>query len=591
MDGLSAVFVIPILLVSALAAVFGSDYLKGIQGSRRLGWSWFLYLVLVVSMYGLVLARNAMLFLLMWEIMSLSSFFLVLFEGHRDNVRQAGWTYLVATHVGAAFLLVMFLILGHSCGGSMEFSAFVRQGGSLSALVSGVVFLLAVAGFGTKAGFIPLHVWLPEAHPAAPSHVSAVMSGVMIKTGLYGLLRVLGFLGDVSAWWGWVLVLIGAVSGVLGVLFALAQQDLKRLLAYSSVENIGIMAMGFGMGLLGWSAGNATVAILGVAGALLHILNHAMFKSLLFLSAGSVLHATGVRDMDQLGGLLKRMPVTGASFLAGALAVCGLPPFNGFVGEFLIYSAAFVAIVQCHGLVPAAGLVTAASLALIGGLAVACFTQAFGVVFQGEPRSEHGAHAHEGGMAMRVPMGVLATLCLMLGVAGPLAMGAVWPAVQKILPASLLAGAAIPPAILVALAWVSGGALALLILVLGLFAVRVRVLRGREVREAVTWDCGYVAPTARMQYTSSSFAQPVTALFRVLLGTRQSWAPPQGLFPSRSLFASETPDFYRERFYAPIFLLADRLFAQCRWIQHGRLNLYILCMVLALLGLLFWKLG
>ena len=273
-----------------------------------------------------------------------------------------------------------------------------RQQGIHTQGLAGVLFLLAVIGFGTKAGFMPLHVWLPEAHPAAPSHVSAVMSGVMIKTGIYGLMRAFTFLGTPPLWWGWVLVAIGLTSGVLGVLFALAQHDLKRLLAYHSVENIGIIALGLGVGLLGMSTGSPVLIVLGFGGALLHVLNHALFKGLLFLGAGAVVHGTGTREIDQLGGLLKRMPWTAATFLVGAVAISGLPPLNGFVSEFLIYLGAFKGGISTGGPVAVPLLALIAGLALIGGLAVACFTKAFGIVFLGEPRSEHVVARARGGL-------------------------------------------------------------------------------------------------------------------------------------------------------------------------------------------------
>jgi formate hydrogenlyase subunit 3/multisubunit Na+/H+ antiporter MnhD subunit len=279
--------------------------------------------LLLASMLLVVTARNGVLFLVSWEIMSLSSFFLVMFEDEKPGVREAGWTYLVTTHLGTALLLAMFVLLGRNSG-SLDFDAL-----SAPEAIAGVVFLLGLIGFGTKAGLMPLHVWLPEAHPVAPSYVSAVMSGVMIKMGIYGLLRTLTWLGEPPAWWGWTLLVLGVVSGVLGVLYALAQHDLKRLLAYHSVENIGIIAMALGVGLLGVHYRIPAMAALGFTGGLLHVVNHALFKSLLFLGAGSVLHATGVGDLDRLGGLLKRMPITGTTFLIGAAAICGLPPLNG----------------------------------------------------------------------------------------------------------------------------------------------------------------------------------------------------------------------------------------------------------------------
>ena len=440
-DPLSAVFAAAIALVTMLAAVYGSEYLQTHAGRKNLGVSWFFFNLLTASMLLVVVARNGVLFLMSWELMSLASFFLVTLEDEKESVRRAGWIYLVAMHLGTAFLLALFLLLGKNAG-SLDFERL-----SAAAAPSGVLFLLAVIGFGTKAGFIPMHVWLPEAHPAAPSHVSAVMSGVMIKTGIYGLLRMLTLLGPPPAWWGWTLVAIGVVSGVLGVLYALSQHDLKRLLAYHSVENIGIIALGLGVGVLGISYGNPAMAALGFTGGLLHVVNHAVFKSLLFLGAGSVLHATGTGELDRLGGLLKRMPVTGATFLIGAAAISGLPPLNGFVSEFLIYLGAVAGLGGQAGAAPAWPLMSVlvvGGLALIGGLAAACFTKAFGIVFLGEPRSDEAAHAHEAGAAMRWPMVVLAGLCVLIGLAAPL-----WPLVLQPAVAVVCAGKVLtqrPPA-------------------------------------------------------------------------------------------------------------------------------------------------
>src|SRR5262249_50613319 len=327
LDPLSAWFILPILGLSGLAAIYGCEYLDAYRGRKSLGASWFFFNVLVASMVMVVLARNGVLFLVGWEVMSLASYFLVTFEDEKEEARAAGLTYLIATHLGTAFLLAFSGMPGGP-GGSMDFAA-VSAAGVPSATTGSVLFLLALVGFGTKAGFMPLHVWLPEAHPAAPSHVSAVMSGVMVKVGIYGLVRALTLLPAAPAWWAWVLVGIGLLSGIWGVLFALAQHDLKRLLAYHTVENIGIIALGLGVGLLGASSGAPLVAVLGIAGALLHVVNHALFKGLLFLGAGSVAHATGMRDLDLLGGLSKRMPWVAFAFIIGAVAIVGRPPWNG----------------------------------------------------------------------------------------------------------------------------------------------------------------------------------------------------------------------------------------------------------------------
>ncbi|MGD0389186.1 MAG: proton-conducting transporter membrane subunit [Tepidisphaeraceae bacterium] len=581
-DALAAFFLLPIFVLSALAAVYGAQYLLAWRGRKSLGAAWLFYNLLVASMVLVVLAHNGVLFLLAWEAMALSSYFLVTFEDEQDTVRQAGWTYLVASHLGTAFLLAMFVLLGRG-GGSLDFDRY-------SSANAGALFLLALVGFGTKAGFMPLHVWLPEAHPAAPSHVSALMSGVMIKMGIYGLLRTLTFLGPPPAWWGRLLIAIGLTSGVLGVLLALAQHDLKRLLAYHSVENIGIIALGLGVGLLGVSGGSSALVVLGFGGALLHVLNHALFKGLLFLGAGSVLHGAGTREIDHLGGLAKRMPWTATTFLVGAVAISGLPPLNGFVSEFLIYLGAFNGVTQhAPGAVPL--LAAIAGLALIGGLATACFTKAFGVVFLGQPRSEHAVHAHEAGAAMRWPMALLAAGCVLIGFCAPLALRPLAGVLH------LLSGLA-PPAIAEQLAGAAGplrfvvaGSVAFLALVAALAWLRRRLLAGRSVAQSVTWDCGYAQPSARMQYTASSFAQPLMTLFAPLLRTRRTLAAPEGYFPRAASLTTATPDAARIALYEPAFSGVAWMLARLRWLQHGRIQLYVLYIALTLLVLLVWKLG
>ncbi len=423
LDPLSALFLLIIFGISIPVSVYGASYLWHSRHEHNLGVVWFFTGVLIVSMVVVVVARNAVLFLVAWEAMSLSSFFLVMLEDKKDGVQTAGWIYLVAAHFGTAFLIALFILMGHN--GSLDFDQFSP------AAHAGLLFILCLIGFGTKAGFVPLHVWLPEAHPAAPSHISALMSGVMIKMGIYGILRTLTFLGPPPQWWGYLLLAVGLTSGVLGVLFALAQHDLKRLLAYSSVENIGIIAAGLGIGLLGISFNAPMIAILGFGGGLLHVVNHSLFKGLLFLGAGSVAHSTGTREMDQLGGLLKRMPWTGVTFLVGSIAICGLPPLNGFVSEFLIYLGALHGGTASDGRLAVVGVVTLGSLALIGGLVVACFTKASGVVFLGEPRTESARDIHEVGPGMVIPMVVMAVACLAVGLLAPYVFTALGPVIGQ----------------------------------------------------------------------------------------------------------------------------------------------------------------
>ena len=588
LDPLSAWFLLPTLLLSALSAIYGVEYLRSWEEKRSLGPIWFSYCLLVLGMVLVLVARNAVLFLVAWELMALASFFLVTFEHERESVREAGWIYFVATHLGTAFLLAFFLLLARETG-SMDFNVWVNQGIHAQGL-AGILFCLAIIGFGTKAGFIPLHVWLPEAHPAAPSHVSALMSGVMIKTGIYGLIRAFTFLGMPPLWWGWGLIAIGATSGVLGVLFALAQHDLKRLLAYHSVENIGIIALGLGVGLLGMNTGSPMLIVLGFGGALLHVVNHALFKGLLFLGAGAVLHGTGTREIDHLGGLLKRMPWTAATFLIGAVAISGLPPLNGFVSEFLIFWGAFKGGILMAGPVAVPLLAGIAGLALIGGLAVACFTKAFGIIFLGEPRSEHVAHAHETGWAMRLPMLVLAVGCGLIGLLAPLAVRGLRSVLEEISADQRDVVAMNLATATNTLTFVVIGTLTFLLVTAALVLVRRGLLAGRKVGTSATWGCGYAQPTARMQYTASSFAQPLTDLFRPLLGTRKKVVPPKGLFPVAATLKTETPDLTHEEMYRPMFERANEWLSHVRWLQHGKVQLYVLYIAVTLLVLLVWKL-
>ncbi|HEX9653866.1 MAG TPA: proton-conducting transporter membrane subunit, partial [bacterium] len=427
LDALSALFLFAILGLAGVAALYGSEYLEAYQNRKPLGATIFFFNLMVAAMAVVVMARNGMLFLVAWEIMSLASYFLLTFEDEKPEVCEAGLTYLIATHLGAAFLFAMFVLAARETG-SLNFDQFHLLAAA-SPTTSSVLFVLAVIGFGAKAGFVPFHVWLPEAHPAAPSHVSALMSGVMIKTGIYGILRLLTYLGPPPAWWGILLLIIGALSGILGILYALAQRDLKRLLAYSSVENIGVIGLGIGVGLLGQASGQLLVSAAGYAGALFHILNHALFKGLLFLGAGSVLHATTTRNMEKLGGLLKTMPRAGILFLLGSVAICALPPMNGFVSEWFIYNGMLRGGFAITGSIGLLLVFSAVGLAFIGSLALAAFSKAFAIVFLGEPRSQYARRPHDAGARMNTAMTLLAAGCILAGLYPSLVMKLILPGV------------------------------------------------------------------------------------------------------------------------------------------------------------------
>lgn len=583
LDGLSAFFCLPILLLSPLAGLYGCSYMEHKAGE---GSSWAFLNLLVASMLLLVVSVNGILFLVCWETMALASFFLVAHEDEKPQVREAAWIYLVATHLGTVFLLVLFALLGLQAG-SLDFARVSGQ--AFTPFAKWTLFVAAMLGFGSKAGFFPLHVWLPEAHPAAVSHVSALMSGVMIKMGIYGILRFLSLMTDIPSAWGWIVLLAGLLSGVLGVLFALAQHDLKRLLAYHSVENIGIIAIGIGTGMLGMSWNEPALVALGFGGGILHVLNHALFKGLLFLGAGSVIRATKTPEIDRMGGLLKRMPWTGAAFLAGSAAIAGLPPFNGFVSEFLLYFAGLRAVL--HG--NAANVLLAASilsgLSLIGGLALACFAKCFGIIFLGEPRDGVPPGEMESPLPMTAPMVFLAFLCLFLGMAAPFSIRLVSPAIGVVAPGMGESLDGLFRAARHALGGVSGAS-AVLVAVTALLVLSRKHLAGKwEETVSRTWDCGYARPSARMQYTASSFARPLTGMFERILGTRTGEEPVRGYFPKHSSFATHTPERAKELFFAPLFRGAEKMLSPLRALQHGRIQVYVLYIAATLVTLLVLK--
>ena len=585
LDGLSAYFLAFILVLAVPAAAYGRGYLEHHRPSAWTSASWAFFQILVASMALVVLARDGVLFLIAWEGMSVASFFLVIYDHERPEVRSDALVYLVATHLGAAALMAMFGLWG-SGAGSLTFQAMAAA--PLSSKAAWAVFLLALAGFGSKAGLAPFHVWLPRAHPAAPSHVSALMSGVMIKMGIYGLMRVLLMLGPPPLGWGYTLLAMGALSAVGGVLYALAQHDLKRLLAYHSVENVGIITLGLGAGLVARSAGMETVAVVALCGSLLHVLNHGLFKSLLFYSGGAAAQSAGTRDMERMGGLLRRMPVTGAAFLAGAVAICALPPFNGFVSEWLVYSGLFGGALQGQGVPSAALFVAIPVLALVGGLALACFAKAAGVVFLGEPRSEGAAACKEVSPWMTAPMVFTALACAGVGLASPWVIPAVVSAARALagLPGNPVGG---PPEgvgplyALVLAGW------ALLILTGVLLGARYLLLRGKTVTEAPTWGCGFTAPTPRMQYTASSFAGPLLAPLARLMRPSLRIKRPKGIFPKGAAFRSHYEDPADKGLFDPAVRLLERLGGALRPLQHGHLQVYLLYVLLTLVALVVWE--
>ena len=582
LDPLSAYFLLPVFIVSACCAVYGIGYWPASHHPRTAPRLTFFFGVLASSLAFIPLARNGVLFLIFWEIMALSAYFALATDDLEKEVRDASLIYLVATHAGTLALFACFSLLGTA--GSFAFPA----AGALDGVgpLGTAIFMTALLGFGLKAGVMPLHVWLPGAHASAPSHVSALMSGVLIKMGIYGMVRILSFFGGVPPWWGMVLLAAGIISGILGVAFAVGQHDLKRLLAYHSIENIGIIVMGLGIALMGRSMGLPLLVFFGLGGALLHVLNHALFKSLLFLGAGAVIHGAGTREIDRLGGLGRRMPWTAALFLSGAMAICGLPPLNGFVSELLVYLGFFSGLVEGKGAaVPLLGL-AAPALAMVGGMAVLCFVKVFGTVFLGLPRSAEASGCHEPGWTMRGPMLLLAILCATIGLFPVALPRLLEPALFAWSPQLPFTGIRLAEAAPLGSITLMG--LVLLLAILGVGAWLWKRVTNSPRETAGTWDCGFALPTARMQYTASSFAEMFVDLFAAVLRPRVHLPKIQGLFPGKSAFSSHVPEAVLELVMAPLLSAMDRRFSLARKLQHGRLHLYILYIFVTLALLLAW---
>lgn len=583
LDALGAFFLVPVLALSALAAVYGGNYLLNQRHHRSLGGPWFFFNLFVAGMELVTVARTVVLFLAAWEVMSIAAYCLVTFEHEKEEVRRAGWVYLIATHLGVAFLLVAFVLLGYKAG-SLDFEAF-RHVPGLGPAWSGLIFLLALVGFGAKAGFVPLHVWLPEAHPAAPSHVSALMSGVMIKMGLYGLLRMATYLGQPAPWWGLTLAGLGLITALVGMALALQQRDIKRVLAYSSIENVGLIALALGAGLWGWASKQPALAVLGMTAGLLHIWNHALMKGMMFLAAGSILHGTGTRDMEKLGGLARRMPWTAGIMMTGAVALAALPPLNGFVSKWLVYLSLMKwSFATDHARNPSA-LMAVGLLALIGGLAAITFVRLTGIVLLGTARSQAAEHAHESSRWMLAPMLLLALLCLVSAVVPQTVAGFLQGIPAQIMGPNdglAIAAAAAPLHVL-------GVFDACMVVILGA-AICLFLIVSKSQPMGSTWGCGYARPTVRMQYTGRSFAEAIAEhLLPRLLRPRTSREAPVGLFPGSGTFASESPDPIARKMYEPLFERWAERFSRLRILQQGRVHIYLLYVVVTVVLALAWR--
>jgi hydrogenase-4 component B len=576
-DRLSGFFLFVVCAVSIPAVSYSFPYIAHHYPRERAAWYWALLPLFLLSMVIVVTAASVFAFFAGWELMTLLSAGLIVLEGDSEARRRGIFLYLLTMHAGAALVISAFLLFAPYAP-NLDFDSIRIAGGAMADSAKAAIFLLAFLGFGTKAGIIPLHVWLPRTHPIAPTPVSALMSGIMLKTAVYAFLRfVFDFLSGGPPWGGYLVLAAGIVSAVLGILYAISETDLKRLLAYSSVENIGIIYLGIGASLVSMKNGVPGIAALALLAALVHTLNHAIFKNLLFLGAGAIHLRTQTLRLNDLGGLAKAMPMTGLVFLVGCVSIAGMPLFNGFIGEWIAFQS-FLGGAQSHH--PAAQVVLpllAGVLALTAGLAAACFVNVYGAAFLGRPRGQEIDGRREVPLSMLLPLGILAAACVFIGVA-PMVL---------VRPLSGLTQALIPGASFDDLAAMSRGMqlVALSVLVTAAAVVLVRV----AVRTSATWACGLPALTSRMQYTATSFSKPIRMVFAaVYKPDRKLESSPadQPYFPAGISYRSTRTVSYEKLLYRPVFDSILSIAGRLRRLQSGNIQLYLLYIFLALLSML-----
>ena len=590
LDPLAGYFLMLLGAVSAGVSIYAGGYFRD-ELAGRLALIALEYHVFVASMALVILADDAYLFMVAWETMALSSYFLVTTDHRLPAIRSAGFLYLLIAHMGALAILLCFGVMS---GGHGDYTFDALRSASLQPQWASAAFVLAFFGFGAKAGMIPLHAWLPEAHPAAPSPVSALMSGVMLKTAIYGMVRVIyDLIGNVRWEWGMLVLVIGSATTLFGVLYALMQHDLKRLLAYHSVENIGIILLGLGMSMVFTGFGHPAAGALGLIAALYHTLNHAVFKGLLFLGAGSILHATGLRNLNDMGGLIHKMPHAAFYFLVGALAISALPPLNGFVSEWLTFQTALQASILDHGVVRSLLPLFAATLALAGALTAMCFVKVYGIAFLGRPRSPRHAAAdapvHDAGMMERFGMAWLAAGCFVLGlfptafllmlnrVAVSLAgqglnesaVRSNWLWLAPIAPERASYSPVVFLIVIVSVTWLT-------------FVLVRRFYHGR-LRLAEAWGCGYSEQTARTQDTADAFGQPIRHVFGPIYLTTRHVPAPDDAAPRYSLKVFDRHWYW---LYLPVARLTEYVSARIARLQQGRISIYLLYSFLTLIALL-----
>jgi len=597
-DALAGFFNLTLAILAIAVSIYSFGYLKEFEGRRNIGFFGFLFHLLLLSLTIVFTAANAFLFLIGWEVGALAAYGLVAFYHEQRESRQAGLLYIVMAHADVGCLLLGFALLIQGSG-SAEFASFHAAAAQLSSGRQSAAFVLFFLGFAIKAGVIPFHIWLPAAHPVAPSNISALLSGIVIKTGIYGMTRIfLDSLGGVPSWAGLAVLIVGVVSAVLGVLYALMEHDLKRLLAYHSIENIGIILMGLGAALIFRVAGHPLLAGVALIAAMFHTLNHAIFKCLLFLGAGAVLHSTGTRNMEEMGGLIRPMPVTAFCFLIGAVAISGLPPLNGFVSEWLTYQSLLAGFGAVGGLTRILFPLAGSMLALTGALAAACFVKAFAITFLALPRGAESRNAHEAPRTMLIGMGWLTLACAALG------LGVTWflpvfdAITEQLLGQRVVAHLVTGHGLVLSAGMRTSGtvstagiALGLLVLVLPAALLVATGVRRFGRKRGPVWDCGLPGLSAENEYTATAFSKALRMIFSVLYKPRreiQAVFDVSPYFPKEIHFESEIDSMFEKRLYAPLQEFIVRFSSRMRTIQAGSIHAYLAYIFVTLVLLLLF---
>ena len=585
-DVLSRFFIIVISLVTALVSIYANGYMKPyLNKGKKVASHCLFFPLLTAAMLLVVSVQNVFAFLVIWEIMSLASFFLVIFEDDKKEVLKAGIKYLIYMHISVIFIIAAFVMMSINAN-SYDFvdiqSMFIQN-----PHLKDIVFLLAFVGFGTKAGFFPMHNWLPDAHPAAPSHVSAVMSAVMIKTGIYGILRVLQIIDKPTQLIGYTVLFVSVITALYGIIYAVNQKDIKKLLAYSSVENIGLIGLGMSVIIFGLIYDLSLITMLGTVGCFMHILNHSVFKSLLFMGAGSVYLKTHTKDMEQLGGLIKKMPYTAIFFLFAAVAICAFPPLNGFVSEFMIYSGLFYMLNINSSTLFIPVILAIASLAFVGTLVILAMSKVYSITFLGMPRSEHSEKVKfDVDKSMLIPMGCMAALTFIIGIASPF--------VCSFIPLTSFVKSQDNffydvHSILLILTLISIIVIAFVVFVGILFLIK--KLMTKKSQNYVTWGCGYDKGNNHIQYTASSYANPFTSILTPLFKKIFDVKKPKGLFPKDAHYSSDVEDVEEAYIINPILKFDEKFLSRFERLQDGNIQHYILYglifLILVLVGVVF----